>query len=737
MTVREFQELHDTVKELEHKGRSEQKLKVAKEQEEVDQSVALIADGIFNNLRPGASSTEVREARSTWGKWKLAGPELRMTLFNTDTILREIDGFVDLGPAQTEIKARYDTAFSEGYREDQKGYQRRQLQEAQRIKDLYAVWTKDERLAFNKKIVIPGVNQQISRNTMLSVMLNTGNDGNMEALVNSKEFTEDEITAIQRFATKGDWEFVQSIWDYLEEFYPEVSQSEQRRRNYTPERVEARTVKTEHGDFRGGYYPIRYDRRKSMFSSEENVEEVVNNMRFGNHVRSHTRRGHVEARKDNQGHKMMLDLFILNSHVDQLIYDLEVGDALNDIGKILHNGDLKKAFVDAGHVHRWEALDLWWRDVVTREMGMHSKAEAALRWMRNGFTVSKLGWNVGTILLQPLGIIQTSVQVGKRNTMRGLLTTLNNPWTGENSIFKFVAAQTGFMEARQETWNKDIIDAQTALTSHFLDKITPGNTAEFIRDSMFWGIKKTQRVADTVTWLAGKYDGMEKFNGDEQKANQHADRMVARSQASGIFGERTPLERGSVSRSNRQSEFVRAFTPLISYFMAKTNVAIERSKKTGQTLASDTTVKTKITEMFRWLSDMMTLYFVEAMLAGLIRGAWPDSGDDETFAEYAFAESVNSVFAGIPVVREGVSEALGFQGGGIVASVAGEIGKSAQQLGQGELDLALFKSLNNLGGIFFHYPSSQINKTTAAIVKKSEGEDISATEFIMGPHFDR
>ena len=419
--------------------------------------------------------------------------------------------------------------------------------------------------------------------------------------------------------------------------------------------------------------------------------------------------------------------------LDQVAYDLELGDAVNEVYATLYNPSTKKAFRDAGRAETWKALDLWLGDVVTGEMHQGGVVEKSLRWLRAGFTVSKLGWNVGVAAIQPVGILQTSVQIGKANTLAGLGLMMTRPWIGKNNIFEHVSTQSNVMAQREETFHKDIADASSLISDSYIKRHLPRGASEFVTNSLFYGIRKTQRFVDTWTWLAAKRDGMRRFENDEARAVEYADRMVIRSQASGNFQERTAFERGSINPKVRQSELVRAFTALISYFMAKNNVAYERTKKTNFKNPG---------QVIGWATDMMLLYVVEAAIVGIIRGAWPD--EDEAGEEYGpqvlaylGAEGANSLFAGIPMVREFVSEAAGFRGGGVFSSVVADVAKVTDQIGQGEIDQALLTSANNLGGTLFKYPSGQINKTARALALEAEGEDVSWIEYFMGPQFDK
>ena len=728
LSLAEFEELHDTIKTLNHQGLEDGNMRFTEEKRERQEIADGVAEQVRENLKPQG---RIIETRSTLEKNKQFGREAMTLLFNADTILREIDGFTDLGPAFQAVKGGIDRAISDGYQPGQIGYLRRQKKEATALLDLFKVFSKKERLSMSKKLNIPGVGVPLSRGGMLSVLLNSGNAENISALTESEQFSENEITAIHEFASKKDWEFAQSVWDYFDSFWSEIKEATERRTGITPERVIPQAIETEHGTFRGGYYPLRYDNKQSILggTAAGNVENIITDMRLGKFASSHTRRSHTENRVGSGGKKVLLDLFVINSHVEQVIYDLEVGDAITDSYRILHHRTVKQAFEEQGQVEKWDALDLWLGDAITGEMRLGGMMEHSLRWLRTGFTVSKLAWNVGTMLLQSFGVIQTSVVIGKKNTLVGLRTVFSSPQFGENSIYKFIAAQTGFMEAREETFNKDIIDASRTLSESFVAKVTPGKSAELVTNTFFYGIKKFQRFVDAVTWIGAKHDGMQKFDGDEKLSNQHADRMVARSQASGLFAERTPLERGTVSKKVRQTEFIRIWTPLISYFMAKTNVAYERTKRTNFRNPG---------QVAGWATDMALLYLGEALLVSLMRGQWPDEdADDEEVLLHVGREGLSSVMAGVPLAREFISEAQGFRGGGVIGSAVDAFGKVSDQVAQGEIDTALVKNMNNLFGMLFHYPSSQLNKTGEAISLHLDGEDLDLIEFLMGPKFDR
>ena len=408
MTLEDFTVFYQTVRDIRHQGLTLNKFRREREAQQIDQVVEVLIAQLNTNL-PNKSTKSENE---TWEKTKNGMKSAGLLLYNADTVLAEIDGMADLGPAYENIKGRYDRAMSEGYTDNRIGFIRREQLEARNILKLFEAYSLEERKEFHTLRKIEGVGRKLNKSEVLSVMLNSGNAQNIEAMIESGQFTQSELEAIwNNGATKKDWEVVQAVWDYLDSFWPEIKKAEEARRNYSPEKVEAQEVRTKHGNFKGGYYPLRYDTKDSLTPKSEDLETMFSQALSGGFITHHTKRGHTEARTDSRKNKVLLDLYVLNSHIHRVIYDLEMGDALSDIWKLLSNKKLKDAFVEAGQKPRYEYLELWLRDVTTEQVHRDNVVEKSLRWIRTGLTVSALAWNIGVSVIQVLGLIQTSVRL--------------------------------------------------------------------------------------------------------------------------------------------------------------------------------------------------------------------------------------------------------------------------------------------------------------------------------------
>jgi hypothetical protein len=732
ITLDHFNEIVETVRNIEHDGKMEGMFQDAFRKQQVEATVIQIGDNMVKNLKQKKVDRESRLQRES-----AISAYIEM-VSNADTILREMDGW-NYGVSYNAIKRPYDRAYSEGYLPGSKGFAARDKAISQELIKLFSVYTRSERASMDDKLLVPGVKTPITHGGILSVLLNSGNSANLKALVepskdSGPQFTMTEIKAIHQYASKKDWEFAQSVWDYLDTYWTEIEAAERRRKGYAPEKVEATPIRTPFGTFRGGYYPLRYDGEVTDLESKGDLDRFVEQARFGHFVSSHTRRGHTVERVGSGGKPVKLDLRVLHSHLHQVAYDLEMGDAINDIYKVLYNPKLAAKFAAMGQKPKLDELKLWFGDIVTGELRLNSFGERILRGARTGFTVSKLGFNIANALMQPLGLSNTAAMVGKRNTMWALLQVMGQPHKlrGDNSVFKQIMDKSGFMRLRDDTWHKDINDAIDLLSTTWMAKHSPQWLKDFGRVSTFYFTKKAQKFADTVTWLAG-YRKAKLMNKVEKDAVEYADRMVARSQSSGIFGERTRLERGTLSKNIKQTEMVRSFTALASYFLAKTNVAIERTKK----------LKNPVTnpgQFINYLVDMAMIYTLEGVLATWYM--WPDDDEGDGLADdigwYLAGTTLSSIATGLPGIREVSAAASDYDTGGVIGATAGQAWRAADQIVQAvtdpkeQIDMALFKNVNNMLGIIFHYPSGQMNKTAGAVAKGSSGEETQFWEYVFG-----
>ena len=711
LTVEAFVGVTDGLKHILHLARLKNKLLKSVEGRTLDEAAGRVAERIRATLmgrtRPPRLSRE--DGRLAWvQRW---GRDIAASWLQPDTLLRELDGWQDLGPVYEGLKGGIDRAIAQDF------LPRRQ-QAGERLHALHQVWQRGE---LSETLDIPELGQRITREELLAIALNLGTADNRAALVESTLFktlgiTDAELQRIvHRVMRQLDWAYVQSIWDYLDEFWPDIEASQRRRKGVPPERVQAVAVETPFGTYRGGYYPLVYDRDGSLVVREDDINEMVQRLRVGRAAAARTRAGFAIERQGSGGRPVLLSLSVIQRHLSEVLMDLALGDAIRDADRVLRHPTVRAAFEETDASHVYQTLQLWLEDVAVGELLATDGLSKSMRWLRSGFTLSAIGFNVGTVLIQPTGIFQTMAQVGKADTIAGVVGLLSRKWVGEGNVFQQVVEASPFMATRQTTFNKDITSALEQMRDTDL-------VPAWVANSYVYLIVKTQWIADVASWLGAHRRGLREFEGDEAQARHYADRMVARAQASGIMADRAGIERGTLNARTRQSEFVKLWTALASYMIAKGNVAYERTRRTS--------VRSP-TQLAGWAVDMALLFSAEALLIAVLRGkVGPEDEPEEWLATLAHETALN-VAATMPFIREVASEIEGFRGGGVVGSFANRTANAVRQVSQGEVDAALVKAVNSVGGVLLHYPSGQLNRILDASWRAAEGEDVPLIDYLI------
>lgn len=708
----------DTLRNIEHTARLKRKLVDAKNQRDLDAVVGDIVDAFGGNVKGKPPS----RAKSGRNPGRSLGRSYLNLVKNADTILREVDGFKDGGATYRNIKAPLDEAHSE------LTVKRREA--AEKFDELYSVYSKAERRNMAVLQDIPELGGQFSKWDLISIGLNLGNEGNFQRLTDRRvkgSFTPEQLDAAMKRLDARDADFIQSAWDMINSYWPEIEARERRVTGVAPEKVQNRTVTIGGEELRGGYYPLKYDSELSSIAYDDEAADLMQNMKGGRFGKAQTRNGHLKERGTSSGRPVMIDIGVLHGHINQVLHDLALSESVNNSWKILHDQRVKDTFINAGMLPEHQTLEIWLQDVATGEMRAGDVFNKLARRARSGFTVSRLAFNLSTVLLQPIGNVQSIVAVGKKNFALGVTDLFRydaNPWKSINSAAADVMEKSPFMRERQSTFQKDIYDILGDTRQGPAQGRVQTAMREVIAPMGFWMMQKAQFYsADLPTWFAGYRRAAAQGMTDEQ-AIAEADRAVARAQGSGVFSDRSAIERGSLSRDSRQKDVVRLFTALGSYMFAKFNVAYERTMQTDFRDPRAALI---------WASDMGMLFLVEAVLYEAVHGRLPgDDDDDESWPVFLAKQTALSVMQTLPGLRDLASAAQGFNGGGAYGSVMDTLAKPVIQAGQGELDRAFVKSIVDVTGMTLMLPSVQVNRFIDATWRANDGEDVSPAEYMMG-----
>jgi hypothetical protein len=578
------------------------------------------------------------------------------------------------------------------------------------LNEIFSAYSSKEMAGMYTKKFIPEINQSLTKMGRIMVALNWGNEDNQQKLMSGYHWSRAQVQAILDTLDERDWKMIQAIWDHIDSYWPETKAMSLRVTGLAPTKVEALPVDTKYGQFKGGYFPLKYDDRQDNKAYNDLTTEAAKMTLKGAYTRATTRHGHRKERVKNVERPIRLDFGVIFEHVSQVIHDQTHYETLMDLNKIVKDPSFQASVKDHyGDVVYRQITDVI-NDIAGGTIPAQRAIERAMEWLRQGATISGLGWNLMTSLLQPAGLSQSVVRIGAKWVGVGLKRFLGDAVRMENTA-KLVYEKSEFMRLRGKTQMREINEIRNQVRGR-------NQTMSDIEDSFFWIIGLGQKIADIPTWI-GAYEKAVDGGADEKEAIAQADQAVLDSQGGGQIKDLASYQRGG--------PFFKLWTNFYSYFNTTYNLAAESAGKTDFKSAKS---------VGRFAGDMLMLYTVPAV-AGLIlkeavRGSSGDGEDD--WLDKLIREQINQLLGSLLLVREIgslVSGAQGYQGPAGTRFYS-ELGRLGVQIKQGELDEAAIRALNSVAGIIFHYPAGQIDKTARGIMAVSKGE-AGPMAILVGP----
>lgn len=720
LTVDELLLLNRAVMQIAKLGRTKTKLLTAQKDREVEAAATDMANAIEGSKK-GPKPVRTREtfayrAASAFKGFKAMHRKMA-------SLAREMDSVKDGGPVWDNLIRPMMERF------DMEAEMNREATE--KLLDILSPFYGRDALGRpkmgGKGIYFESIGQSFNLEERMAIVGQMGNAGNLQRLIDGERgefgfrWSMEQLNEIKDSLTQEQMDAVQAIWDMFESYRPLIAEKERRVSGVEPEWVEPTPVETQFGTYKGGYWPIKYDKARTLDAAQQaDAAEAERQMR-GAFTAATTHRSFTKARADKVVNRPLLYSFSgVTQGLTDVVHDLAFHEYLIDANRLLRHPKVSSAMLNYYGPEVMEQFRKGIEDVAAGDTPAQDAWERGINHIRMGATVAGLGWNLKTALLQPFGLTQSIVRVGAPWIARGASQFFAHPIETSREV----SEKSRFMRERSNTMQREINEIR--------NRIRGGTqTGEFLNASFFYMITRTQLAIDIPTWQ-GAYEKAIAEGNEEARAVSLADQAVRDAQGGGQVGDLSAIQRGGPVR--------KLFTNFYSFFNTTFNLTAESWARTDFKKPGD---------VMALALDYLLLYSLPAAMGYFLDKAFAgdDDDDDRSLVEGLASEHLSYLTGTMVGVREldapiqnlvGAATGsdlteydFGYTGPAGLRFMA-ESTRAAQQATQGEFDDAMRKSLFNTAGTLFHLPSGQVNKTYEGGRALVEGETDNPLALVSG-----
>jgi hypothetical protein len=480
-------------------------------------------------------------------------------------------------------------------------------------------------------------NGGIGKAELLGALMHTGNESNYRKLLLGRGWGELDADGnlddskwrsfVNRMIaegklTKADYDFVQSIWDLLEEIKPIAQRAHFEMYGYYFKEIEATEVVTPFGTYRGGYVPAATDK---FMVQDARVKDGIDELEadWRNSLPS-TGAGFTKSRVAGYNEALSLDLSVIASHTDSVLRFSIIQPAVKDANKLLTNREFKALLARFNPVAYESMLKPWLIRTARQQAampGMFKALDRGLNGLRKRAALSIFVGNFRNAISNATGWFPASLKVQPRNLKSAFLVYMGD----RGGTTKTITELSPFMA---EVLQSQMFELQTTMNDILLNPSKYQKLQQWSEQHGLFAQRAVQNVVSIVTWLA-KFNQtiveMKKQGASEAEAQTEAvaqaDSAVRQTQ-----GSQTPE---SISAFEFGTPFYRTFTQFGGWGNTMANLNAGEWVKTVRDLGWRSG-KSRL--IYIYLMGVMVPAMVEDAIKRTFNSDW-DPEDDETYLD--------------------------------------------------------------------------------------------------------
>ena len=391
---------------------------------------------------------------------------------------------------------------------------------------------KDYYKSLKEKVVIDLDTRKVdlTKEEILVMALNMGNEHNLSLLSKNHNYTMSELNKIRSFFSTEQMDVIQEVWNELDEMSKYIFDEIEKIDGVRPEGVAGNQFEFKGKDYRGGYFPIMWDaegKKNLRLGQITDKNESVSDLKYSINMQQTTKSGNLQKRQEGTEHGFTLDLSL-----DKFAWAVQ--NIIKDYSWRRYLVNTKTLFLQSKK--NYSKLNNKLGEFATQIVSDHIETIAGISYrdgfidkmayyLRVGVTTSTLGFSLGTGLVQLGGVVPSVSMIGLGNVMHGM-SNMNNDFYLEK------IRNSGIMKSRNRFINTELSDMGLKGHLNFFDKTRKAAFAHIIfTDSV---ISKISFIGAYNQFINDHFDPNKTDAQNEKLAVNYAEQVVSDSQGSGL-----------------------------------------------------------------------------------------------------------------------------------------------------------------------------------------------------------
>lgn len=621
LTYEQLQALRDAVKNIETIATLKNKLRSAQGERDYQATKDAIIEQLNATVKVNArqrslskNSRKAGEKLKDWGAWADA------SLIRMEHLISNLDG----GDVNGIFHQLFWNPLADAAAKEKAMFQADML-------DLMKLADKLEGL--NDTHYINSLGRSFATRELIMIALNTGNESNKAKLlkggIDGLNLQPAQLADILAPLTKDKWDFVQEVWTKFDNRWPDIAAMYKRITGVEPKAVEATPINTQYGEYKGGYFPIIYDRSRPNAPDAFLGGELFN----GDFEGAMPSNGFTNARNENVTGPLKLEIESISQHMMMQIHDLTHREALQNAYRLAKDRDVRNALIKKLGPEQADLFIKWLKNIANDANPSGGGVGSQLiNAVRNNTSIVGLGFSTTTMLAQFGGVVPVIRYAGAKDFAGGLIQLMRQPL----EMPRFIMEKSPAMQMRWDT-TKSSIDAS-------FDRLRGKNNffrqKEKVVRFAFDLLNYIDRYVTGAGWLAA-YNRALKEGKSEAVAIHAGDTVVRKSQGGFNSMDKAAIQYGDDGKV--MAMFTMFYTPFSAFYNQGRDLHFE--------------VKNGVTSKSKAAAIILATAFFQGVVGDLLTGQGPD--DDENLAAWMGKSTLGFATSGLPIVRDVVSSWTG------------------------------------------------------------------------------